>query len=269
MPATITVPYSIMHNGRNESVDTNGVYATMVFLVDWSDRWQFIRDVAGKSVIVGPSSGPTIVRSAPLQYPDNKNLYANGVSVEPIGVSYCTTSGAYAKAEITVTFGTLSFDSEVSQGTQNTVYRSIEIDMSAQLMSLPTSPFEFATPSGGFKPNTNQVNPGLLMPQAQITITSHQVPYLDTELIFGFIGSINLYTFYGMAPGTCLFLGVQCRRQATSEGLQAWEISYRFSFRPIDWNKFYSPTPGVGFDFLYHKATSTTIYSYMDFTFIP
>ena len=271
MPAVITVPYQEMHAGLEESVDLRGVYAVKKYKVAWKDRWQFLRDVAGRTVISGSASAPVLVRSAPLQYPDNKNLYANGISVEPIGASYCTNPGSYDQAIVTVNFGTPEFDYEVSQQgtTQNTVYRSLTLNLGAQVMTLPESAFEFNTPdSGGHKPPVT-VSPGFLMPTVEITITSHQIPYLNFDLIFPLVGSLNNATFYGCATGTLMFMGAQASRQATSEGLQAWDLEYKFNYRTVDWNMFYSPLAGVGFDFLKQKSTGNLIYSYMDFTTLP
>ena len=69
MPAIITVPYQELHDGLSESVDMTSVSVTKKYLVNWSDRWTFAQNIAGRATQVGTSS---IVRSYPLQYPDNR-----------------------------------------------------------------------------------------------------------------------------------------------------------------------------------------------------
>ena len=266
LKSTITVPYKELHDGLDESVDLVGVYATKKYLVAWKDRWQFMKDVAGKTVMVGTPTSPILIRQAPLAYPDNQNLYANGVSVKPLGISHCTTPGSYDQAEITVTFSTPSFDYENQQGAQNTVYRTISYNCSAQIMSLPESSCVFST--GGQPPKQT---PGFLIPTVEISITSHQVPYLACDQIFPLVGSINIALFYGCSTGTLMFMGARANRQATSEGFQAWELEYVFNFRPYDWNKFFNPQRGVGWDYLLFNSSGppTYLYNYADFTTLP
>ncbi len=79
MPTTISVPYKELYDGLTESIDKSTVQATKKYLVNWSDRWQFARDMAGKAVRVGNNQ---IVRTVPYQYPDNRNLFAVGLSME-------------------------------------------------------------------------------------------------------------------------------------------------------------------------------------------
>jgi len=264
----ITVPYVELHEGFDEAIDRNGITATIRYLIDWNDRWQFARDVAGTARSFGTGNS-SVIRTIPLQYPHNKWLYANSLKFDPAGPSGCAGGESYYEKVIaTVTFSTPDFDYENAQGQYSQTYRTLDIDMSAQFMTLPISPFRMATAYGG-NPVDPKINPGMLVPQAQISVTAHQVPEVPLDKIFPLIGQLNNATFYGCDVGTVLFLGAKCNRTPTSEGFMAWEVSYQFAFRSVDWNKFWSPAPGIGWDFLVDKSSGAKIYGYGDFTTLP
>lgn len=260
----ITVPYSVLHDGSSEEFDMKGVRATMKFLVAWADRWQFAKDVAGTSKNIGTDNAQ-IIRNIPLQYPHNKYLYANGLSIEPAGKSGCADNlSFYDWAICTVTFGTNDFDYENAQGSNGQVYKTLSISMSAQFMTLPESPFKF------YSDNTKCVlNPGMLIPQAEITLVSHQLPEINLDVIFNLVGKLNQAVFYGAPIGTVLFVGANQNRQATADGVQAWQVEYKFLYRPVDWNKFWHPKPGVGWDYLVDTSSGNKIYSYGNFANLP
>ena len=268
----ITVPYLEMHEGNSETIAVGNVTAVKRYLIAWSDRWQFAKDVAGTAQKIG-SGLSTITRYVPLQYPGNKNLYANGLKMEPTGRSSCDSQGnsVYTHCICEVSFSTLSWDYELTQdnpGKYDQPYKTLSISMTADFMTLPSRPFVFNTLVGGQQVQANE-SPGLLMPKAEITLVSHQLPDIDLNGVFTKIGTINDATFYDAPRGTLLFMGANQNRQRMDTGSKAWEVEYKFVFRPVDWNKFYSPAKGVGFDFLKDKQTGNYIYQYSDFTQLP
>lgn len=265
-PSTITVPYCDAHDGTMEEVDQRGVRATHSYIVAWNDRWQFARDVAGytkPATII--SGGSSFVRYIPLTYPEGNLMYATGLRMEPIGSSRPGTYQIeYDKCKITVTFSTQEWDYESAQDSFGQVYRSLQLNMSGQFMTLPGSAFQYAT-----GPVSCTINPGILVPQIEITLTAHQVYYLPLDVIFPLVGKVNTYTFYTAAPGTLLFLGCQAGRQSSVVGSSNWEVVYNFVYRPIEWNKFWSPVPGVGWDYLVDSSSGANIYQSGDFSILP
>lgn len=264
----ITVPYLELHDGSQEQLDLGSIKAQKKYLIAWSDRWQFAKDVAGTSKKVDAALG-TIVRAVPLQYPDYPTLYASGLMMEATGRSTCNGAGnsIYTHCICTVTFSTPDFDYE-NPGTYGKAYQTISIAMSADIMTLPSRPLVFDTLYSG-NPVKPTESPGLVYPKAEITIVSHQIPELPLDIVFSMIGKLNNAVFLGCAIGTVLFVGANQNRQRTSAGDKAWEVEYKFIYRPVDWNKFYSPAPGVGFDFLKDSVTGNYMYNYGNFDLLP
>lgn len=268
----ITVPYVELHEGSYEEVEPGVVKAQKKYLIAWTDRWQFARDVAGTAQKVGSGLG-TILRVVPLQYAPNKNLYANGLSMESTGRSSCDGAGnsIYTHCVCTVSFSTPVWDYDSgtdNPGQYDKPYKTLSISMSADIMTLPSRPWRFDTLSGGqIVPFTT--DPGLVYPKAEITVVSHQLPDIPLDIVFGLVGKLNDATFYGCAVGTVLFIGANQNRQRSAYGDKAWEAEYRFIYRPVDWNKYFSPAPGVGFDFVKDRSTSARPYAYGDFSTLP
>jgi hypothetical protein len=126
-----------------------------------------------------------------------------------------------------VPYKTLKWDVEGS----NSVYVTEDLEGAAQMITLPGSPFRFASDS---KPINQDV--GMLMPQISLSRSYAQVPYID-DRIWSLIGTVNAATFRGQAVGTFLFEAVRTHQESFALGGTNYGIDISMLFRPISWNK--------------------------------
>jgi len=87
MSSTITVPYKELGEefGLMEGSNEQGAYARKPYLVAWSQRFEFIREMAGSASQNGSASGGNWIRAVPYAYPDAPWIYAQGCEIKPAG----------------------------------------------------------------------------------------------------------------------------------------------------------------------------------------
>lgn len=233
------VAYCQLHDGLEEGADQGGLYAKKSYLCAWVDRWKFLKELRGSTTITGGSGGK-ITRLLPAVYPDNNYLYAFDAKVTPFGNNRGLGPNqiTYDYAKIDVTFKTADYNFDNSQSTgepavDSVTFGTVDLAFSGEFLSLPTNhKFQFVT-SG----KASSQSQGVLVPNIEYSITRHQIPFLPVTIIKGLMGRINAAAWYGFDPETVMFVGGSARRSATTEGLQAWDLDYRFLWRPYSWNK--------------------------------
>jgi hypothetical protein len=229
-----------------ESWDEDGPAAEVVYRTYYNDRWTFVRELAGKVTSSGSPATGQISRLIPHAYPApvafDRKLYAqpsikikpdNGLAIRDDGAGWCNYGKTIAGVDhpgtalITVPYKTLKWDVEGS----NSVYVTEDLEGAAQMITLPGSPFRFASDS---KPINQDV--GMLMPQISLSRSYAQVPYID-DRIWSLIGTVNAATFRGQAVGTFLFEAVRTHQESFALGGTNYGIDISMLFRPISWNK--------------------------------
>lgn len=220
--------------GIEEGADRNGVYARKPYLCAYADRWKFLRELRGYSTV----SGGKVLRHPPAVYPDNKLLYADDARVSPLitGVRQGVNQVTFDYAKIDVTFKTPDYNYESGGGTgepavDGVTYGTVRLAFAGEFVTIPGRKARFKTSGEAL-----DSNPGVLVPNLEYSITRHQIPYLPVTIIKGLVGKINSAAWLGFDAETVLFVGGEADRSATSEGLQAWTIDFKFLWRPVSWN---------------------------------
>jgi hypothetical protein len=251
----VTVPFAELHDTLSESADGNGVQATKSFLVRWTDRIQFYKDVMGHVTITGGVGG-TVTRLIPLQYPDMPRLYAVSLHMEPWGQS---SDGPYQIryewAKVDVGFATVPWNFQGPDDPDNftpEVYRTESLEMGGEVMQNPGQAYEFVSSSQKIKQPQSRI-----IPTANLSIKIHQAPYIPFDAIFALIGAVNNGEFYGAPAGTVLFMGGQSEAETNVALFRTQSLTLKFSYRSVPWSVALLPD-GSGYDIVRLKGTIPT-----------
>ena len=104
----------------------------------------------------------------------------------------------------------------------------------------------FGTTGGGDQvplENTGMEAPAKIMRMVDWVYTIHWLPFLPAA-VWTHIGTVNNAAIWSLTLGklfeqeTLLCGNPSLTRQFTSEGIGAWEITWRFTYRKEGWNKF-------------------------------
>lgn len=235
-------------SGVSEGGSLESPRAAVKFKVAWGDRIAFVNFVCG-TVVGGAGS---IVRTPPMRYPPSPNMRATrDFEIQPLGKLSVDATGwvAYPFAVVTINFAIPEYSIEDGSGDPSgQPWTTTTFDVSGEFLTLPDSAYKF---SGGV-PTGSPV--GKIIPQVAISMKRHWVPYLPVSAMLGLIGKVNNATFtigdFTCQPETLLFLGGPNQRQADTAGGQSQEVEYKFSYRPVSWNKFIHPNGTSGFQYI-------------------
>jgi len=217
-----------------------GITGRRVFQVAWADRITFAETLLGYVNAIGHVP----IRSDADTFPDYDRLYCQDVNVEPIGEpSEVLSAGSYNLAKVTATYrpwkrGTTNVESDEELDEELEVAMATftqGADFSAEFYSIPQSKFRYVV---GGAPLDQPV--GHLVGSVDFTMTSDSEPEVLLGAIRNCVGRVNSGIWFGAAPGHTLFMGASIRRTLTSQGVGAWEVSYRFKERiEGTWNSVY------------------------------
>ena len=140
--------------------------------------------------------------------------------------------GDYPKAEITVLYATLTYETSGDDA-------FLSEKFSANQITMPGTCYKFAdnTPVEG--------GVGRLVPEVEYSQTWHKLATLDTTTILSCVGKVNSSTWKGCAAGTVLFAGGDSDNQVALGGTSKKSIQYAFLYRPVPWNYLLHPTAGT------------------------
>jgi hypothetical protein len=108
------------------------------------------------------------------------------------------------------------------------------------------------------------------------TIKYYTAAYL-TDPMFNLAGKVNEAVFSSRTlgrifqPETLLYHGPEISRTATLDGTEAFNITFSFSHRPTNWNKFPDPKDGykykrIGINDYFEGESEFKAYELIDFT---
>lgn len=271
MASTISVPYTIIADeGITESYSPDdGPRATVRFKCLWSDHAQLARDLIGTST----STGTSIIRVAPFQYPSNPYLYCRSISsVRPLGkkliplagIGLPWITGKYAIVEAVFWRPPFSFDG--LDGPYGQAWTTIQFGASGEFMTLPDSTYRF----GDGTPTNTPI--GKVVGQIEINVKRYFMPYLPIAQIASLLGKVNnaAYTIggYSFPAGTLLFAGGPSEFANDTAGNITQDVEYKFVYRAVSWNKYYHPNRTTGWDTV-TDGSGNPPYDSGDFTTLP
>lgn len=256
MATSLTFNYAHSWTDIEKGADQNGAYyeVTYVILGDWQkDGDTAVNELVGYSQ--GPSTLPVYYPAH--QYPLSTNLFCVSARVvEGIGQPILNANGypsfdtgfvvkARYQAWPWSPYG--STDPTNTQGIdQPTLIPYCTQDLDFELDTQGTT----ATTSGGWtwasdgKPVTLPMQ--LRSWTTVMTLTFHQVPFLNSPLIRQLRGCVNSVVFLGGAVGCILFRGARSSLGLQTNGSYARQIQLVLVERNVPWNQINRSTTGDG-----------------------
>ena len=241
IPAVITVGYEEMTSPQQsptEDLPHEGFTATRLLICGWEDRLTLAKELRGYT----EHSEDTIINHEAHRYPHNEQLIAMSVSIAGMGVVSSPASlmvAEWTKAVLTVQYAVPEWSgSEDNDGPTTLASESIE----------PAG--EFLTVSGKSQywdaAKTNQIGEdesiGILVRMADWVFTMHRMTHVPSGS-WSLIGHCNSSAVnsrslnFSFPAETLQFKAPRLSREITSDGYGAWQIEYRFTYRPNGWNK--------------------------------
>lgn len=280
MPTTgnHNIDYDDYFSGYRVSFIPDGSMCVRPCLVDWDDQQHFVQDMLGYSV----RQGNSIVRSLPDRHPEYDWLYAvdaevaNGIGApaQDSGASDMIRfvdkpgSSTSGKAIINVTYKHLDFDVKTDEEAaahadgELSRYVSRTRTYATEALQIPGSTFKFVSDNVVIQqPWTKRTY------TMELSYAWHQVPAVNESKIADCLGCVNSNAFDSgkYAVKTLLFVAPDIRRTRAASGDIAYEITYKFLFRPNGWNSFYRASV---FDYAAVIGTDGITYPYDSVNFL-
>jgi hypothetical protein len=243
-----------MDSGITESLEPGHAQARVRFKCLWSDHYQLIRDVLGTaSAINAWESAAQIERTFPMSYPTAPFMIGQAVeSVEARGPGYAIPGlppqwVTRRWAIVTIRFGVATFNDGQGNGPQDASgqpYTTTTFNVGGEFITLPDSTYTFPSKA----PTSSPI--GILVPQTEIPVTRHLMPFIPLPQMLALQGKVNLdpvpFLNFIFTPGQLLFVGGSTTITCDTLGNIMWDVTYQMMYRYIPWNYFLSPNPKEG-----------------------
>lgn len=242
-------------------MDRSGGTAVQMFRIAWADVGPFILEMLGPTPYAMPGFPWLTVDNMDIEPHHTEGPDANGA--DP-----ATYSAAGAKVTLNYTIpkedgkqqpasnggdGSGPGGKDGSTGGSAVTFVKHTVSVGGEFLQWPAKGAHWEI--GDFKgddklSDTTQVGRVVGLIEHQVTWSFVKFPPWDA--IRSLIGKINDKKFCGALAGTMLFLGVEAEHEFTSNGAQAWTVTYKFSEkRNVDsfgiirgWNYFLRPSTG-------------------------
>lgn len=260
VPFSTTVQYEEIHGSRRESWREDGITCQRGLKCAWDDRHQLALDLRGYL----RNDGAGVTFQNPQTFPGLGNCFVSSIEIQPFNPGpqasvIDQTILEYEFVELTVTYANIGnistedpvHDDEAEASTEVLITESLE--PTVEFLTLPNRKLFWDT--GAEQSDQLQVDesPGFQIRMMEWIYTIHFMPFIPADAmdLQGFVNDATLTSpslGKSWAAETLLYFGASPSRQITSQGIQAWEITYRFGIREQGWNNY--PKAGVdGFTF--------------------
>jgi hypothetical protein len=270
IPSDTTVAYEELAGSPRERLTESGFHATRLLKCAWADRIELCSQLLGS---VQAAAGRA-VHVLPARYPHMPRARAVAAAAEPFDTLVTAAAGDpqtadYQCARVTVHYATQSFDTEPQeQAAEPFVTETLQ--PTAEFITLAALDLFWSNPpgSGGMALDDHEA-PGKLIRGLDWGYTRHFAPRVPPAA-FELIGRVNADVVvsrtlgHSFDPGTLLYNPPAIRRVTTGAAAVAWELAYRFSFRPQGWNRAWR-TATAAFEPLYTHGGPYAIYPDADF----
>lgn len=205
-----------------------GVTGERIFEVDWADRLTFANELRGEP--------GRIISEDRATFPGMDWLYCVEVAVEGMGrVLGTDTVIAYDKARVTARYEPIALVTE-------------SLEPTVEFLTLPSEGLFWDNAQA--EPIAPEEAPGKLRRELEWVYTRHEVLTLPaaTLTLLGYVNQAAMRSpTLGLVFGieTLLYHIKPLIREITTEGVQAWTVTYVFSYNPTGWNKYYRPSEEV------------------------
>ncbi len=237
-------------NERKETLTENNFTATLTYKCLWADRLALAKELKGLTTVAADSV--TVV--LPHRFPEDeyKNSMVNNVGIAPFGKSiagvnpFCRFQHSLLTASYSIPDGETS-PAKQSGGDPSLVLTTESLEPTVEFITLPNKKLFFD--NGQLIRVGKDLSPVQQVHMMDWVVVQYKQPSLPSA-VFGLIGKSNqdkmtakTITVGGklqeFEPETLLFNGPFLERETTTEGIQAWRVTYRLSHRPVGgWNKF-------------------------------
>jgi hypothetical protein len=260
-------PYEVVFDGGiTEANPESGPTAQMIYNVPWDSHYAFAQSLLGQWTGTPPS---TFVYTGPYQYPSSTNLMCTSISsIVPYGKPWVSRAIPVALpflprqyCRITANFTRPPYQPAASGG-----YFKLTFSASGEFLTLPNTTYQWAD---GTPTNTSI---GVLIPQAEITITRYKMPFIPDQVMIPLVGTLNNAPFQignnTYPTGFLMFAIGNTETEADVVGNITFQVEYKFMYRPVDWNWYFKPDRTTGFA-LITDGNGNPPYAYSDFSVLP
>ncbi len=232
---TISVNYEELDGSPVESIDDRGrVSVQRILQCDWSDRWTLMREVLADGGLPLEDYTPPTVPPGFTSLP----VRAKTCGCLPSGQNQGTgTVNAYPKARVAVRYRMLTMHDE---DPDELVAESLE--PTGEMQVLDYTKFRWGAPDGDRLEEDEA--PAKLVRSLDYAVKMFRVTTI-LPAVLTLIGKVNedpvLATLLGVTfpAQTLLYNPPVLERSITTEGVGAWDLGFRFSFRPDGWNAYW------------------------------
>jgi len=206
-----------------------GVTGERIFEVDWADRLTFADELRGT---VGQ-----VIKTRPATFPGLSWLYCVEVAVEGSSrILGSATVVAYDKAKVTARYEPREFDEN-----DDRLLITESLEPTVEFLTLPSEGLFWDIAQA--EPIAPEEAPGKLRRELEWVYTKHEVLTLPAATL-SLLGYVNQAAM--RSPTLGLTFGIETLlyhikpliREITTEGVQAWTVTYVFSYNPTGWNKY-------------------------------
>lgn len=196
--------------------DKRTARGSITYIVPAGQLKGFLEVVGGKAELVGNG----VTRVVPLRHPYYPFMVADRVECEGWGMEDGNPTHWFA----TVDFATPDYDLDGKNA-----FLTIEGQGSHELVPLPNGSIKFLD---GSRP-TQAV--GYPMGSMTVSVTIHQLPYLDLGRYLPYVGRANNAGFFGWPAGHVKYAGVAFYRTSTFSGVTTYQVTHQFQCREVPW----------------------------------
>ena len=250
--AILTVTHEELVPSPDEAYDEESFHATRILKCAWGDRHDFARELRGW--IEG--DWPNFVRHLPHRYPDVPAAFVRSIGLEGQAKSGAEGSDteriSYANgyAELAVGYNTKGQGEGGGAGDNPIVIVTEALEPAAEFVTLSGTALGFVAPPGELDSVPAEDNDVTVLARTiEWIYTIHQLTTLPTAFL-SLVSHVNQYEVFSHSlnftfnPEVLLYHGASPRRIITTEGVEAWEVTLRFTARRFGWNKWWKPGSG-------------------------
>jgi len=228
----MAIAYSEMHASPTEAIDSDGIRtAQRKLLCAWAERWAFMEEILTGGGVA-------------YEHDDAADFSARHCSSIPMpgeekSETPAATKTTYEKAIVTVHYATPRIGDPSFEDEE--LY-SEALEPSAEMMTLDHTMFRWGAANGDRLKEDEA--PGFLLRSCDYVLTQYGVAAIPAAAM-NLIGHTNnapvIATSLGITFGTetLLYNPPTTQRSTTILGTAGWQLGYRLTFRPSEWNKFW------------------------------